>query len=70
VAKPLTRKEFHSIVTEQLGLSIVGAAPYLGISKRQCQRIDSGTSPVPKPIGKLLRLVEIHQIPAEQLLDA
>lgn len=41
-----------------LGLTHVGAAPILGISRRQAQRLVSGHSPVPGPIAKLLRFME------------
>jgi hypothetical protein len=34
---------------DRLKLSIVGAAPVLGLSRRQSQRLASGDSPVPTP---------------------
>jgi hypothetical protein len=42
---------------EALELSIVGAAPVLGISRRQSQRLAAGESPIPAPIEKLLALM-------------
>jgi hypothetical protein len=48
---------------ERLELSIVGAGPVLGITRRQSQRIAAGDCPVPKPIAKLLELLLKHGIP-------
>jgi hypothetical protein len=39
---------------EALGLSVYAAAPILGISLRQAQRLAAGDSPVPTPIEKLI----------------
>jgi hypothetical protein len=50
-----------------LGLSIVGAAPVVGISRRQSQRIAAGDSPVPDPVAKLLRLMIEHKIKPEDV---
>jgi hypothetical protein len=52
---------------EKLGLSIVGCAPYIGISRRQSQRIAAGESPVPMPVAKLLSIVVKHEISLEEL---
>jgi hypothetical protein len=41
---------------KKLGLSVVGAGPALGISRRQSQRIAAGVALVPKPVAKLLRI--------------
>lgn len=64
----MSAKEFHEAVSN-LGLSVVGAAPYLGISPRQCQRIDAGECPVPKPVAKLLRIVTRRKIKIQELLE-
>ena len=49
--------EYRSTLST-LGLSIVGAAPVLGISRRQSQRFAAGDSPVPGPIAKLLAFMQ------------
>ena len=41
---------------DKLGLSIVGAAEYLGLSRRQSQRYAKGATAVADPVAKLLRL--------------
>lgn len=48
-----------------LKLTIVGAAPIVGISRRQAQRIAAGDSPVPEPVSKLLKLIIKHKIKPE-----
>lgn len=45
---------------EKLSLSIVGAAPFLGVAWRQSQRYASGDSPVPATVAKLLRIFLKH----------
>lgn len=63
----MTSDEFVSAL-DKLDLSIVGSSPYVGISKRQAQRIAAKHSPVPRPVGKLLRLVLRHKIDKDELL--
>jgi hypothetical protein len=58
--------QYRSIL-KSLGLSIVGAAPVIGISRRQSQRIAAGGSPVPEPVAKLLRLIIKHKIKPEDV---
>jgi len=53
---------------EKLDLTITGAAPYLGLSPRQLQRIAAG-APVPKPVAKLIRVAIKYKIPLEVLAD-
>lgn len=50
----------------KLGLTIVGAAPLLGISRRQSQRI-AATGPVPALVGKVLDLLVEGKIQKEDL---
>ena len=57
----MTAKQYKAHL-DTLELSIVGAAPVFGISRRQSQRIAAGDSPVPKPVAKLLRLMIEHKI--------
>lgn len=64
----MTAKQYRAALAK-LDLSIVGAAPYLGISRRNSQRIASGQTEVPKPVAKLLRIAVDHKIPAEELLE-
>lgn len=67
--EPSMNADQFIIALDKAGIpTIVGAAPYLGISRRQSQRIASGDSPVPEPIAKLLRLVIKHRIKLEELL--
>jgi hypothetical protein len=49
-------------------LTIVGAAPYLGISRRQSQRLAAGDAPIPDPVAKLLKLIATEKIKKEDLL--
>ena len=51
----MTTEEYRAAL-DKLGLSIVGSAEYLGLSRRQSQRYANGTSPVADPVAKLLRL--------------
>ena len=67
---PMTTAEFRQAL-DTLGLTIVGAAPYIGLSKRQCQRLASPNHPdayIPAPVSKLLRIVLWRGIRAERLL--
>ena len=57
----MTAKQYRAAL-EKLGLTIVGAAPVLGISRRQAQRVAAGDSPVPEPIQKLLALIIKHKV--------
>ena len=51
----MTTEEYRAAL-DKLGLSIVGSAEHLGLSRRQSQRYANGTSPVADPVAKLLRL--------------
>jgi hypothetical protein len=51
----MTIEEYRAAL-DKLGLSIVGSAECLGLSRRQSQRYAHGTSPVADPVAKLLRL--------------
>ena len=48
--------EEYRAALDKLGLSIVGSADYLGLSRRQSQRYAQGTAPIADPVAKLLRL--------------
>src|SRR4051812_39326642 len=50
-----------------LGLSIVGSAEHLGLSRRQSQRYANGASPVADPVAKLLRLAIRTGLTADDL---
>ncbi len=52
----MTKAQYRAAL-KKLDLSIVGAAPVLGISRRQSQRIAAGDSPVPEPLEKLLHFL-------------
>ena len=51
----MTPEEYRAAL-DKLGLSIVGSAEYLGLSRRQSQRYANGAAPVADPVAKLLRL--------------
>ena len=51
----MTSTQYRKLL-DRLGLTIVGAAPVLGISPRQAQRYAAG-DPIPGPVAKLLRLM-------------
>ena len=48
--------EEYRAALDKLGLSIVGSAECLGLSRRQSQRYASGATPIADPVAKLLRL--------------
>ena len=50
-----------------LGLTIVGAASLIGLSRRQSQRIACGACHVPPPVAKLLDAALNHGINLERL---
>ncbi len=62
----MTNKQYVNAVTNR-GMSIVGAAPVLGISRRQSQRIAAGDTPVPEPVGKLLNLMVKYDVKPEDV---
>jgi hypothetical protein len=45
---------------KRLDLSHQGAADHLGISRRQSIRYATGTSPIPEPVARLLRMLVEH----------
>ena len=51
----------------RLKLSIVGAGPVVGLSRRQSQRLASGDSPVPPPVVKLLNLMLKGKVSVEEV---
>jgi hypothetical protein len=51
----MTTTEYRAAL-DTLGLSIVGSAEHLGLSRRQSQRYANGATPVADPVAKLLRL--------------
>ena len=51
----MTTDEYRAAL-DTLGLSIVGSAEPLGLSRRQSQRYANGATPVADPVAKLLRL--------------
>lgn len=51
----MTAEEYRATL-DKFGVSIVGSAEYLGVSRRQSQRYADGTTSVPNPVAKLLRL--------------
>ena len=61
----MTSQQYRAAL-DKLHLTIVGAAPLLGLSRRQSQRIAAG-SPVPKLVEKVLRLMVKGRITVEDL---
>ena len=47
----MTSEEYRAAL-DKLGLSIVGSAEYLGLSRRQSQRYANGATPVADPVAK------------------
>lgn len=66
MAKTMTAKVYGDYL-EKLDLTVVGAAPVLGISRRQSQRFESGENEVSKPVGKLLTIMVKHGITAAEV---
>ncbi len=59
----MTAAQYRECLSK-LGLSVVGAAPVLGIKRRQAQRYAAGGktgSPVAEPVAKLLLLMIEHR---------
>ena len=61
----MTPNQYRSALA-QLELTIVGAAPMLGISRRQSQRL-AATGPVPPLIAKILHLLVAGRLNKEDL---
>lgn len=59
----MTANEYRKAL-EQLGLSIIGAAQFLGVSKRQSQYYAAGETPIPKPVSILLVMYLEHGLPS------
>jgi hypothetical protein len=53
---------------KSLGITIVGAALYFGIGRRQAQRIAAGTNGVPKLVAKVIELLIAGKLRKEDLL--
>lgn len=62
----MTPKTYKAAISK-LGITIVGAAPYFGIGRRQAQRIASGDAPVPKLVEKILTLILDGKLKKEDL---
>lgn len=65
----MTKAEYRKALA-RLELTIVGAAPVLGISRRQAQRLaaDEGSA-IPEPVAKLLRVMIRHGIAPDQVAE-
>jgi hypothetical protein len=53
---------------KNLGITIVGAALYFGIGRRQAQRIAAGDGPVPNLVAKVIDLLIAGKLKKEDLL--
>ena len=62
----MTPTKYKSALAK-LGMTIVGAGPFFGLSRRQAQRVASGESPVPKLLVKVLNLLDEGKITKEDL---
>jgi hypothetical protein len=62
----MSKTQYRKIL-DQLELTIVGAAPVFGISRRHAQRFASGEAPIPEPMAKLLRLMIKRNISVEEI---
>lgn len=66
---PTMDKATYLEAIKRLGLSQVRAGRAFGLSPRQSQRIATGESPVPRPVSKLLKIVEKYEIPVQEVED-
>lgn len=57
----MTNEDYRAALA-RLGLSRVGAAPVLGISRRQAQRY-AAQDAIPEPVARLVALYLEHGIP-------
>lgn len=57
----------YKAAISKLEITIVGAATYFGIGRRQAQRIAAGDAPVPKLIEKVLTLLLAGKLKKEDL---
>lgn len=62
----MTTNQYNSGL-KKLGITIVGAAPYFGISRRHAQRI-AADGPVPDLVAKVMTLMLAGKIKKEDLL--
>src|SRR5262245_37767297 len=62
----MTAEEYRAAL-DKLGLSIVGSAEYLGLSRRQSQRYASGSTPSCDPVAPLLRRAILIGLTANDL---
>lgn len=58
----------YKAALKRLGLSVIDAASYFGVGRRQAQRIASGDSPVPKLVEKVVRLLLTGKLTKQDLL--
>jgi len=63
----MTPAQYKTAIAK-LGITIVGAALYFGIGRRQAQRIAAGVNPVPKLVEKVLALIADGKLKKEDLL--
>lgn len=56
----------YKTALKKLDISIVGAAPFFGVSRRQAQRI-AAEGPVPKLVAKVLSLLVDGKLQKEDL---
>lgn len=61
----MTAKQYRDHLTK-LGMTIVGAAPVLGISRRHSQRFASDGE-VAEPVAKLLKLMVKYEVKPEEV---
>lgn len=54
----MTKNQYRG-ARKRLEQTIVGFGRVLGLSPRQAQRIDAGHAPVPEPVARLIRLIEV-----------
>lgn len=62
----MTHHQYRAAL-KKLGLSIVGAGFYFGLSRRQAQRIAAGDSPVPQLLGEVVALLLDGKLKLEDL---
>ena len=61
----MTKKQFAEALTK-LDVLITHAGEVLGVSERQAIRYQQGTSKIPGPVGKLLKLALAKKLTADE----
>ena len=64
----MNKREYLEALAK-LGLTIVGAGPVFGLSKRHAQRYAAGDTSIPGPLAKLVRVMLARRIAPEVIAE-